>query len=230
MFGLIRFLRQLRPAGRLLELGRDGGPGRPVRIAGSRAQLVVLHLLFRQGLQIGQLSPSPHGAALHHAPLVKVDDLHGRISGRLREGAEVNGPLGGIVAVILRRLPAPGALLHLKQLLVIVNALGEILFRCLAVAVVVAPIVVPLAVLRFGKLPCDKGAGGRLVIAQGKTPAIVEGNGFQNLITLVAFYVISSFPASGQVGPKCMNVTKYPVKPGRKVLGYSGPENRREKA
>ena len=177
-----------------------------------------------------QLSPSPHGAALHHAPLVKVDDLHGRISGRLREGAEVNGPLGGIVAVILRRLPAPGALLHLKQLLVIVNALGEILFRCLAVAVVVAPIVVPLAVLRFGKLPCDKGAGGRLVIAQGKTPAIVEGNGFQNLITLVAFYVISSFPASGQVGPKCMNVTKYPVEPGRKVLGYSGPENRREKA
>ena len=72
--------------------------------------------------------------------------------------------------------------------------------------------------LRFSKLPYDKRAGGRLVIAQGKALAIVEGNGFQNLIALVDFYVVSSFPASGQVGPKCMNVTKYTVKPGRKVL------------
>lgn len=181
-------------------------------------------------IQIGQFAPCPHGAALHRAPLVKVDDLHRRISGRLREGAKVNGPLGGIVAVILRWLPAPGALLHLKQLFVIINALGKVLFRYLAVAVIMAPIIVTLAVLRFGKLPCDKGARGRLVIAQGKAPAIVEGNGFQNLIALVDFYVVSSFPASGQVGPKCMNVTKYPVEPGRKVLGYSGPENRREKA
>lgn len=93
-----------------------------------------------------------------------------------------------------------------------------------------APIIVTLAVLRFGKLPCDKRTRGRLVIAQGKAPAIVEGGGLQNLIALVDFYVVSSFPASGQVGPKCMNVTKYPVKPGRKVLGYSGPESRREKS
>ena len=120
MFGLVGLLRRLRSTGRLLELGRDGGPGRPVRIAGSWTQLVVLHLLLRQGLQIGQLSPSPHRAALHHAPLVKVDDLHGSVAGRLREGAEVNRPLGGIVAVILRRLPAACALLHLKQFLVIV--------------------------------------------------------------------------------------------------------------
>lgn len=230
MFGLVGLLGGLRSAGCLLELGRDGGPGRPVRIAGSRAQLVVLHLLFRQGLQIGQLSPRPHGTALHRASLVKVDDLHRCISGRLREGSKVNGPLGGIVAVILRCLPAPGALLHLKQLFVIINALGKVLFRYLAVAVIMAPIIVPLAVLCFGKLPCDKRAGGRLVTAQSKAPAIVEGNGFQNLIALVDFYVVSSFPASGQVGPKCMNVTKYPVKPGRKVLGYSGPENRRKKS
>lgn len=202
VFGLVGLLRRLRPAGRLLELCRDGGPGRPVRVSRRRAQLVVVHLLFRQGLQIGQLTPCPHSAALHHAPLIKIDDLHRRISGRLRKGAEVNGPLGGIVAVIRRRLPASGALLYLKQFLVIVNALGVVLFRCLAVAVVVAPIVVPLAVLRFGKLPCDKRAGGRIVIAEGEAPAIVEGNGFQNLITLVAFYVVSSFPASGQVGPK----------------------------
>ena len=202
VFGLVGLLGSLRSAGRLLELGRDRGPGRPVRIAGSRAQLVVLHLLFRQGLQIGQLSPCPHRAALHHAPLVKVDDLHGSVAGRLGEGAEVNRPLGGIVAVILRRLPATCALLHLKQFLVIVNALGKVLFRCLAVAVVMAPVVVPLAVFRFGKLPCDKGAGGGLVIAQSKAPAIVEGDGLQNLIALIDFYVFSSFPASGQLGPK----------------------------
>ena len=201
VFGLVGLLRRLRPAGRLLELCRDGG-GRPVRVSRRRAQLVICHLLFRQGLQIGQLAPCPYRAALHHAPLVKVDDLHGSVAGRLREGAEVNRPLGGIVAVIRRRLPATCALLHLKQLLVIVNALGEVLFRCLAVAVVMAPIVVPLAVFRFGKLPCDKGAGGRLVIAQGKAPSIVESNGFQNLIALVDFYVVSSFPASGQLGPR----------------------------
>ena len=65
-----------------------------------------------------------------------------------------------------------------------------------------APVVVPLAVFRFGKLPCDKGAGGGLVIAQSKAPAIVEGGRLQNLITLVDFYVVSSFPASGQLGPK----------------------------
>ena len=230
VFGLIRFLRQLRPAGRFFELGRDRGSGRPVRVSRRRAKLVIVHLLIRQGLQIGQFAPCPHGAALHRAPLVKVDDLHRCISGRLREGAEVNGPLGGIVAVILRWLPAPGALLHLKQLFVIINALSEVLFRYLAVAVIMAPIIVPLAVLRFGKLPCDKGTRGCLVIAQGKAPAIVEGGGLQNLIALVDFYVVSSFPASGQVGPKCMNVTKYPVKPGRKVLGYSGPENRRKKS
>ena len=152
VFGLIRFLRQLRPAGRFFELGRDRGPGRPIRVAGSRAQLIVLHLLFRQGLQIGQFAPCPHSAALHHSPLVKVDDLHGSVAGRLREGAEVNGPLGGIVAVILRWLLAPSALLHLKQLFVIIIALGEVLFRFLAVAVIMAPIIVPLAVLRFGTL------------------------------------------------------------------------------
>ena len=43
MFGLVGLLRRLRSTGRLLELGRDGGPGRPVRIAGSWTQLVVLH-------------------------------------------------------------------------------------------------------------------------------------------------------------------------------------------
>ena len=174
MFGLIRFLRQLRPAGRFFELGRDGGPGCPVRVSRRRAQLVIVHLLIRQGLQIGQFAPCPHGAALHRAPLVKVDDLHRCIFGRLREGAEVNGPLGGIVAVILRWLLAPGALLHLKQLFVIINALGEVLFRYLAVAVIMAPIIVPLAVLRFGKLPCDKGTGGRLVIAQGKPTQVFD--------------------------------------------------------
>ena len=94
-------LRGLCSADRLLELGCDGGPGCPVRVAGSRAQLIVLHLLFRQGLQIGQFAPCPHGAALHHTPLVKVDDLHGSVAGRLREGAEVNGPLGRVIAVIL---------------------------------------------------------------------------------------------------------------------------------
>ena len=76
---------------------------------------------------------------------------------------------------------------------------------------------------RQGELLCE-------AVMAGKFAAIVEGNGFQNLIALVDFYVVSSFPVSGQVGPKCMNVTKYPVEPGRKVLGYSGPENRREKA
>ena len=92
--------------------------------------------------------------------------------------------------------------MHAKQLLVIGYALGKVLFRCLAVAVIVAPIVILLAVLRFGKLPCDKGAWGRLVIAQSEAPAIVKDNGFQNLIALIAFYVFSSFLTSGQVGPR----------------------------
>lgn len=148
------------------------------------------------------IGPDVGNARFGHAPLVKVDVFHGSVVGRLREGTKVNMPLGGIVTVILRRLPATCAFLHLKQLLVIVNALGEVLFRCLAVAVVMAPIVVPLAVLRFGKLPCDKGTGGRLVISQGKATAIVKGNRFQNLITLVDFYVVSSFPALGQLGLK----------------------------
>ena len=108
VFGLVGLLRGLCSAGRLLELGCDGGPGCPVRVAG-----------------------------------------------RLREGAEVNGPLGRVIAVILRLLMAPGALMHAKRFLVIGHTLGKILFRCLAAAVVVAPIVVLLAVLRFGKLPCD---------------------------------------------------------------------------
>lgn len=101
VFGLVGLLRGLCSADRLLELGCDGGPGCPVRVAGSRAQLIVLHLLFRQGLQIGQFAPCPHGAALHHTPLVKVDDLHGSVAARLQEGAEVNGPLGRVIAVIL---------------------------------------------------------------------------------------------------------------------------------
>lgn len=83
MFGLVWLLFGLCPVGRLLELGRDGGPGRPIRIAGSRAKLIVIHLLLCQGLQIGQLPPCPHSAALHHAPLVKVDDLHRGVAGRL---------------------------------------------------------------------------------------------------------------------------------------------------
>ena len=44
VFDLVGLLGGLRSACGLLELGRDGGPGRPVRIAGSRAQFVVLHL------------------------------------------------------------------------------------------------------------------------------------------------------------------------------------------
>lgn len=71
---------------------------------------------------------------------------------------------------------------------------------------------------------------GRFVIAQSKAPSIVESNEFQNLIALVDFYVVSSFPVSVQVGTKCMNVTKYPGKPGRKVLRYSGTESRRKKS
>lgn len=63
-------------------------------------------------------------------------------------------------------------------------------------------VVVLLAVLRFGKLPCDKGTGGRFVKAQSEASAIVKGNGFQNLIALIAFYVFSSFLTSGQVGPR----------------------------
>lgn len=92
--------------------------------------------------------------------------------------------------------------MHAKQFLVIGHTLGKILLRCLATAVVVAPIVVLLAILRFGKLPCDKGAGSRFVKAQREAPAIVKGNRFQNLITLIAFYVFASFLTSGQVGPR----------------------------
>ena len=97
---------------------------------------------------------------------------------------------------------ALSALLHAKQFLVIGHTLGKVLLRCLAATVVVAPIVVLLAVLRFGKLPCDKGTGGRFVKAQSEAPAIVKSNRFQNLITLIAFYVFSSFLTSGQVGPR----------------------------
>ena len=97
---------------------------------------------------------------------------------------------------------AIGELMHTKQFLVIGHTLGKVLLRCLAATVVVAPIVVLLAVLRFGKLPCDKGAGSRFVKAQSEATAIVKGNGFQNLIALIAFYVFSSFLTSGQVGPR----------------------------
>ena len=67
-------------------------------------------------------------------------------TGALPDGFEkvtnINGPLGGIVSVIRRRLPAFGTLLHPKQLLVIVNALGKVLFHPLTVAVVMASIVI----------------------------------------------------------------------------------------
>ena len=61
---------------------------------------------------------------------------------------------------------------------------------------------------------------------EGKAPVIVKGHGFQNLIALDGFYVGSSFPVLGPTWPEVPFVTKYPVKPGQRVLGYSRPKNR----
>ena len=89
-----------------------------------------------------------------------------------------------------------------------------------------APVVVPLSAFRFCELPSDKGIRGGLIVPEGKAPVIVKGHGFQNLIALDGFYVGSSFPVLGPTWPEVPFVTKYPVKPGKKVLGYSRPKNR----
>ena len=68
VFGLVGLLRGLCSAGRLLELGCDGGPGCPVRVAGSWAQLVILHLLFRQGLA-------------YHSDMILIKGANSNVSG-----------------------------------------------------------------------------------------------------------------------------------------------------
>lgn len=79
--------------------------------------------------------------------------------------------------------------------------------------------------------PLESGEGGRLF----KMPSNIlsfcstESSAVCRWL-FFSFIKISSFLASGQVGPKWWDVTKCPAKPGRKVLGYSGPENRWKKA
>ena len=65
-------------------------------------ELVVIELLFRERLGIGQLAPRKPGIVLHPNPALIVFDPNRRVVLILGERADVNGPLGRIILVFLR--------------------------------------------------------------------------------------------------------------------------------
>lgn len=200
------FLRWFLSSGPVLEPGGDGG-AHPVRIARGGFQLVVLHLSFRQRLCIGQLAPCQQPPVRHRTPpvVLVIDDGKRRVIRRLRVGAYIHGPLGGIVAVNAVRPKLCVFDRRMIQASVVIHPAVKILLRPFQTVPIAAPVVIPLALFPFGKLPGHKGVRRARIMPQRKAVSAVKGGGFQNGIALYSFQMVPPFCASGQHGPKlCM--------------------------
>lgn len=91
------------------------------------------------------------------------------------------------------------------QASVVIHPAVKILLRPFQTVPIAAPVVIPLALFPFGKLPGHKGVRRARIMPQRKAVSAVKGGGFQNGIALYSFQMVPPFCASGQHGPKlCM--------------------------
>lgn len=116
--------------------------------------------------------------------------------------------------------------LHAELIPVLRRPVCKVLDGSLLVLEVMAPVIITAPVHIFIKCPCNIGRGCARIVAQRIAPVVGKDHGLQNFIAFIAFYLGFLLSGLGPTWPEVLIVTKYPHKPGQKVLGYSGPENR----
>ena len=122
--------------------------------------------------------------------LIVVDNFVRGVTGRLWKCPNVHGALGGIILVKAGSLDPPDA--DMVKALVLLYPRRKVLFQSGAVAAVMPPFILPLAVLVIISSPCDIGRGSGRMIPQRKAPAVFQHDGLDDLIALVFVHPSSS--------------------------------------
>ena len=121
------------------------------------------------------MAPRQKCTALHRDALIVVDDLIRGVMGRLRECADVHGPLGGVILV-----KAGGLDLHdfdLVKSLIVLHPICKVLFHSSQIVTVMPPLILTLAVFVIVTGPCDIGRRSGGVFTQRKAPAVFQHDG-----------------------------------------------------
>ena len=161
-----------------------------VGIVGRRPQLIVRRLPLRQWPRVGQMPPRQKRPIFNWDALIVVDDLIRGVAGRLGECPNIHGALGRIILVKAGSLGLLDT--NIVKALVLLYPRRKILFQSSAVAAVMPPFILPLAVLVIIASLCDIGRGRCGVMPQRKAPAVFQHDGLNDLIALIFVHIPSS--------------------------------------
>ena len=110
------------------------------------------------------------------------------------------------------------------KVLIIVHPAIKVPLRPFQTVSIAAPVVIPLALFAFGKLPGHKGVRRSRIMPQRKAVSAVKSGCFQNGIALYDLQEIPPFCTSGQHGPKCGMLRNEGVNRGGMGCSIPAPE------